>query len=63
MYTSFRSYIEKKGERLKLQNEVFICLDCEATGLEVTTEEIVEIAVVKFTFQEILERFETLIDP
>ena len=47
----------------KLQKEIFICLDCEATGLAIEQEEIVEIAVVKFTFEEILEQYETLVDP
>lgn len=47
----------------KLQKETFICLDCEATGLAIESEEIIEIAVVKFTFDEILEQFETLVDP
>ncbi len=47
----------------KLHKEIFICLDCEATGLAIESEEIIEIAVVKFTFDEILEQFETLVDP
>lgn len=47
----------------KLQKETFICLDCEATGLAIESEEIVEIAVVKFNFDEILEEYESLIDP
>ncbi len=47
----------------KLDNETFICLDCEATGLNIEAEEIVEIAVVKFNFNEILEEYETLVDP
>ena len=46
-----------------LKKDTFICLDVEATGLSVETDEIVEIAVVKFTFDEILERYESLIDP
>ena len=47
----------------KLQKETFICLDCEATGLAIEMEESVEIAVVKFNFEEILEEYETLVDP
>ncbi len=47
----------------KLQKETFICLDCEATGLNIEAEEIVEIAVVKFNFDEILDQYETLVDP
>lgn len=47
----------------KLSEEIFICLDCETTGLEPKTDRIIEIAVAKFTLSEILETFETLIDP
>lgn len=46
-----------------LNKETFICLDCETTGLDAKNDRIIEIAVIKFTFSEILERFETLIDP
>ena len=47
----------------KLHEETFICLDCEATGLNIESEEIIEIAVVKFNFNEIIEQFEALVDP
>jgi DNA polymerase III subunit epsilon len=47
----------------KLSEEIFICLDCETTGLEPKTDRIIEIAVAKFTMSEILESFQTLIDP
>jgi DNA polymerase-3 subunit epsilon len=46
-----------------LNKDVFICLDCETTGLDARNDRIIEIAVIKFTFTEILERFETLVDP
>src|ERR1043165_8684703 len=46
-----------------LTKATFVCLDCETTGLDPKTDRIIEIAVVKFTFTEILEKFETLIDP
>ena len=46
-----------------LKNEVFVCLDCESTGLEPKDDRIIEIAAVKFTFEGILESFETLVDP
>lgn len=42
---------------------MFICLDCEATGLDVTKDEIVEIAVVKFDFNGHIQALESLIDP
>lgn len=46
-----------------IRKEIFICLDCESTGLEPKTDRIVEIAACKFTFDQILEQYETLIDP
>lgn len=46
-----------------LDKEIFICLDCEATGLDTQKDEIIEIGVIKFTFSEILETYETLVDP
>lgn len=46
-----------------IHKEVFICLDCETTGLEPRNDRIIEIAVCKFTFDEILESYETLINP
>src|SRR3990167_1976747 len=46
-----------------IRKEYFVCLDCESTGLEPTQDSIIEIAVARFTFDQILEQFETLIDP
>lgn len=46
-----------------LNKETFICLDCEMTGLDPERDQIIEVAVAKFTFNEVLEEFETLIDP
>ncbi|HSX03816.1 MAG TPA: DUF3820 family protein [Rhabdochlamydiaceae bacterium] len=46
-----------------IEEEVFVCLDCETTGLEAEHDRIIEIAVAKFTFSAILETFESLIDP
>lgn len=46
-----------------LKQETFICLDCESTGLEPEKDRIVEIAVARFTFDQILQQFESLIDP
>lgn len=48
---------------MRLNEETFICLDCESTGLDPAKDRIVEIAVARFTFQEILDQFESLIDP
>lgn len=46
-----------------IKKETFICLDCETTGLDPKEDRLIEIAVVKFTFDGMLESFETLIDP
>ncbi|MBX9745033.1 MAG: DUF3820 family protein [Chlamydiales bacterium] len=45
------------------KEEIFVCLDCESTGLEPKTDRIVEIAAACFTLDQILEQFESLINP
>jgi len=46
-----------------INKDIFICLDIEATGLDSSNDRIVEIAIVKFTFNKVLDTFSTLIDP
>ncbi|MBI3508752.1 MAG: DUF3820 family protein [Chlamydiia bacterium] len=46
-----------------LSQETFVCLDCESTGLDPAKDRAIEIAVARFNFDEILEQFETLINP
>ena len=46
-----------------LNKDTFICLDCESTGLDESKDRIIEVAAILFTFDEVLDRFETLIDP
>ncbi len=46
-----------------LNQDTFICLDCETTGLDPKNDRIIEIAVAKFNLSDTLESFETLIDP
>jgi len=46
-----------------MHKDTFVCFDCEATGLDPEKDSIVEIAVCKFTFDEILESREDLINP
>lgn len=46
-----------------LKKATFVCIDCEATGLDPAKDKIVEVAIVKFTLDEILDQYETLIDP
>lgn len=46
-----------------LEKEKFVCFDVETTGLDPLNDQIIEIAIVTFTFGEILESYESLIDP
>ena len=46
-----------------IDQDTFICVDCETTGLDPVGDRLIEIAVVLFTFNEILDSYETLIDP
>jgi DNA polymerase-3 subunit epsilon len=46
-----------------INKDIFVCLDCETTGLEVNKDRIIEIAIVRFNFDQTLDSFETLIDP
>jgi len=48
---------------MQLTDEVFVCLDCESTGLDPAKDRVIEVAAALFTFQEVLQHFETLIDP
>lgn len=47
----------------RLDKTTFVCVDCELTGLDPVEDRIIEIAVAKFTLNEILAQFESLIDP
>lgn len=46
-----------------LEKQVFVCLDCETTGLDPKNDKVIEIAITKFTLNEVLETFESLVDP
>lgn len=46
-----------------IEKEVFVCLDCETTGLDPAQDRVIEVAAVKFTINEILGEYESLIDP
>lgn len=46
-----------------LTKDTFICLDCESTGLDIENDKIIEVAAVKFTFEQILDSFEALVNP
>lgn len=46
-----------------LSQEIFVCLDCESTGLEPKQDRIIEIAAARFTFDRVLQEKETLVNP
>lgn len=47
----------------QLHEELFVCIDCETTGLDAQQDRIIEVAAVLFSTKEIFERYEMLIDP
>jgi DNA polymerase III subunit epsilon len=47
----------------KLEEETFVCIDCETTGLDPKADRIIEVAVARFTLTDTLAEFESLIDP
>lgn len=46
-----------------LNKEIFVCIDCETTGLDAENDRIIEVAAVVFTLDEILDSFEALVNP
>lgn len=46
-----------------IHKDIFICFDLETTGLEPGTDHIIELAAARFTFDGILDAYESLIDP
>lgn len=47
----------------RLDEDTFVCIDCEMTGLDPVQDAVIEVAVSRFRGDTILESFETLIDP
>ncbi|MEI6531572.1 MAG: DUF3820 family protein [Chlamydiota bacterium] len=46
-----------------IEKTEFICLDCETTGLDIVNDHVIEVAAVRFTFEGVIDSFETLINP
>ena len=46
-----------------LNEQEFVCVDCEMTGLDFEHDRIIEVACCRFNGREILEEYETLINP
>lgn len=48
---------------MSLDNQEFICIDCETTGLDPKEDRVIEVAVMHFSLNEIFTNFESLINP
>lgn len=48
---------------MDLKKVTFVCIDCETTGLDTEKDHIIEVAIVSFRLNTILDSFETLVDP
>ncbi len=46
-----------------LSQDIFVCIDCESTGLDTDKDRVVEVAAARFTFDKILNQYETLVNP
>lgn len=46
-----------------IREEIFVCLDCESTGLDPEKDRVVEVGAARFTFVQVLQSFESLVDP
>lgn len=46
-----------------LHEETFVCIDCETTGLDPKEDRVIEVACVVFNQKEILNSFESLVNP
>jgi DNA polymerase-3 subunit epsilon len=47
----------------QMNKDVFVCIDCETTGLDPKEDKIIEVAAVRFNFEQVFEEYETLVDP
>jgi DNA polymerase-3 subunit epsilon len=46
-----------------IEKDIFVCLDCEFTGLDKEKDRIIEVAVALFDANQVYDSFESLIDP
>ncbi len=58
------SAANKSEKRMKLYaDEIFVCLDCETTGLDAQQDRIIEVAVVSFNAKSNFDEYESLVKP
>lgn len=50
-------------KKVPVEQDLFICIDCETTGLDPIKDDIIEVAVSLFNFDGVIRSFESLIDP
>lgn len=43
--------------------QLFVCIDCETTGLDAKKDQIIEVAVIVFSLYGEIDRFESLVNP
>ncbi|HYH12979.1 MAG TPA: exonuclease domain-containing protein, partial [Thermomicrobiales bacterium] len=53
----------RAAEERALDSQVFVAVDVESTGLDRNNDEIIEIAIVRFTRQEVIDTWSTLVRP
>ncbi len=46
-----------------IHKEQFVCFDLETTGLDPSANSIIEVAAARFTFDGVIESYESLVDP
>lgn len=46
-----------------IDKEIFVCLDCETTGLDAHNDRVIEVAATRFSISNVLAEYETLINP
>ncbi len=46
-----------------LDQQEFVCIDCETTGLDAKEDRIIEVGAMRFTLNEVLDNYESLVNP
>lgn len=46
-----------------LEDETFVCIDCESTGLDPKADRIIEVAAAKFSIKDVYDKYESLVNP